>query len=372
MKILVTGSLGFLGKNLVVRLQELKSYEILQFCHGMTSANLKTLVDQADFIFHLAGVNRPKSEEEFGTGNTELTQTLVDLVKKNGRKIPVVYSSSIQSGNDSPYGVSKRLSEQAVLDLPKGQGFIFKLPNVFGKWSRPNYNSVVATFCYNTANDIPHKINNPESEIELIYIDDLMDAFLRLLTDFGEGTLSKKYFQNAAPTYSITIGELSKQITAFKASRSSLFTEDTGHGLTRALHATYLSFLRPEQFSYPLTKHEDPRGMFVEVLKTKSAGQFSFFTAFPGVIRGGHYHHTKAEKFLVMRGKALFRFRHILSQETYEVIVDGSKDLRVVETIPGWAHDITNIGEDKLVVMLWANEVFDFKKPDTIRHEVKE
>lgn len=370
MNVLVTGSQGFIGKNLMVRLKELKVHNILQFYRGMDFGDLERLVLESDFIFHLAGVNRPENGNEFQTGNSKLTQTLVDILKKLRKTTPIVYTSSIQSDYNNPYGASKRLAEKAILSLPKGQGFIFKLPNIFGKWSRPNYNSVVATFCYNTANGVPHIINDPNAVVNLVYIDDLIDNFFSLLEANEKGALPKGPYLEVSPVYTVTVGDLSRQIMAFDASKSSLSTEDTGHGLVRALYATYLSYLRPEQFSYDLSKNEDPRGTFVEILKTKSAGQFSFFTAYPGVTRGGHYHHTKVEKFLVIKGKARYRFRHILTQETYEIVVDSAEDLRIVETIPGWSHDITNVGSDELIVMLWANEVFDPNNPDTIKHEV--
>jgi UDP-2-acetamido-2,6-beta-L-arabino-hexul-4-ose reductase len=281
-----------------------------------------------------------------------------------------VLSSSSQASKDNAYGVSKKLAEDAVTNLvKKSPAFYYRLPNVFGKWSKPNYNSAVATFCHNIANDLPIQINDPKAVLNLVYIDDVITSMLDLLKKHQDGQLSKETLQTVEPVYTITVGELTEQIKAFKESRSTLVTEDVGVGLVRALHATYLSFLKPGQFSYTLPKYGDPRGVFVEMLKTKTGGQFSFFTAHPGITRGGHYHHTKTEKFLVIKGKARYKFRHLITNEFYELVTDDS-EATVVETIPGWSHDITNIGTEELIVMLWANEIFDRQKPDTISHEV--
>jgi UDP-2-acetamido-2,6-beta-L-arabino-hexul-4-ose reductase len=239
------------------------------------------------------------------------------------------------------------------------------LPGVFGKWCKPNYNSVVATFCDNIASELPIKINDPTTPLNLVYIDDVVDEFLRALEAMPDG-LSRGEIE---PTYTITIGDLAAQIESFKNCRTSLLSERVGVGLTRALYSTYVSYLPNEKFVYELPNHVDPRGSFVEMLKTPDCGQFSFFTAHPGVTRGGHYHHSKTEKFLVIRGSARFGFRHVLSDETYEVFTSGDNPM-IVETVPGWAHDITNVGDDLLVVMLWANEIFQRERPDTIAREV--
>ncbi|MGZ8983665.1 MAG: UDP-2-acetamido-2,6-beta-L-arabino-hexul-4-ose reductase [Methylotenera sp.] len=367
MRVLVTGANGFIGKNLIVHLHE-QGVESVQFTRGMALSDLVTALDGSDFVFHLAGINRPKDVAEFAEDNTGLTEQLCDLIRTSGRRIPVLYTSSIQADADNHYGASKLAAEESLVALEKETSspvYLYRLPNVFGKWSRPNYNSAVATFCHNIAKDLPIQINDSASLVRLVYIDDVVKDFLRLLQEQPAGVVRPE----VSPVYTITVGELADQIKLFKASRESMVTEAVGTGLTRALYSTYLSFLRPEQFSYTLTSHADPRGRFVEMLKTKDSGQFSFFTAHPGITRGGHYHHSKNEKFLVIQGKARFGFRHVVTDETYELFTDGEKP-EVVETVPGWSHDITNIGDNEMIVMLWANEIFDRQHPDTITHKV--
>jgi UDP-2-acetamido-2,6-beta-L-arabino-hexul-4-ose reductase len=242
---------------------------------------------------------------------------------------------------------------------------IYRLPGVFGKWCKPNYNSVVATFCHNKAHDLPVQINEANVRIRLVYVDDVVNAFLSLLASAWTGMVRP----GVQPEYSITLGELSAQIDAFKNCRSTLVSERVGTGLTRALYATYVSYLPKDKFAYEVPAYGDARGVFVEMLKTPDAGQFSFFTAHPGITRGGHYHHTKTEKFLVIKGKARFGFRHMLTNEVYHLDTEGAKP-QVVETVPGWTHDITNVGDEEMVVMLWANEIFDRANSDTITCKV--
>ncbi|MFZ2172304.1 MAG: NAD-dependent epimerase/dehydratase family protein [Methylococcaceae bacterium] len=367
MRVLITGANGFIGKNLIVHLRE-KGVESVPFTREMTQRNLATVLNDVDFVYHLAGVNRPKDTAEFAEGNTRLTEQLCGLIRVSGRQIPVLYTSSTQAEVNNPYGVSKRAAEDALVTLEKDTGspvYLYRLPNVFGKWSRPNYNSAVATFCYNIANDLPIQINDPAALVRLVHVDDVVKDFLRLLDNRPAGVVRPEVF----PVYTITVGALVDQIKLFKDSRESMVTEAVGTGLTRLLYSTYLSFLRPEQFSYSVPVHVDPRGRFVEMLKTKDSGQFSFFTAYPGVRRGGHYHHSKNEKFMVIQGKARFNFRHVETGETYELFTDGENP-KIVETVPGWSHDITNIGENEMIVMLWANEIFDRKHPDTISYTV--
>lgn len=367
MRVLVTGANGFIGKNLIVHLQE-QGIEFVSFTHDMALRDLASALNGIDFVFHLAGINRPKELTEFTEGNAELTAQLCDLIRVSGKSIPVLYTSSIQAAADNPYGLSKLAAEEALVSLEKDTGspvYLYRLPNVFGKWSRPNYNSAVATFCHNIANDLPVQINDPASVINLVYIDDVIQDFLKVLQEQPAGIVRPE----VSPAYKITVGELADQIRVFKSGRESMVTEPVGVGFTRALFSTYLSFLRPEQFTYSLTAHADARGRFVEMLKTKDSGQFSFFTAHPGITRGGHYHHTKNEKFLVIQGKARFGFRHVVTGETYELFTEGEKP-EVVETVPGWSHDITNIGDNEMIVMLWANEIFDRQHPDTIAYKV--
>lgn len=367
MRVLVTGANGFIGKNLLVHLRE-QGVEAAQFTRDMPLSDLAAALEGVFFVFHLAGVNRPKDTAEFAEGNTGLTERLCELIRASGRSIPVLYTSSIQAEADNPYGVSKLAAEEALVALERDTRspvYVYRLPNVFGKWSRPNYNSAVATFCHNIANDLPVQINDPAALVRLVYVDDVVKDFLRLLDERPVGVVRPE----VSPVYTIAVGELADQIKSFKGGRETMVTESVGIGLTRALYATYLSFLRPEQFSYTLTAHADARGRFVEMLKTKDSGQFAFFTAHPGITRGGHYHHTKNEKFLVIQGKARFGFRHVVTGETYELFTDGEKP-EIVETVPGWSHDITNIGSNEMIVMLWANETFDRQNPDTVTFKV--
>ncbi|MDP3538772.1 MAG: NAD-dependent epimerase/dehydratase family protein [Azonexus sp.] len=368
MRVLITGSKGFVGKNLVVRLGELPDFEVLCFDREDALEGLQGKVNAADAVVHLAGINRPKDVSEFVTGNADLTALLCEAIKATGHQIPLLLSSSIQAELANPYGQSKRAAEQAVEALCAETGnpaVIYRLPNVFGKWCKPNYNSAVATFCHNIANDLPIQINDPSTPLKLVYVDDVVEAILAALSNPMPGL----QWGVVEPVYGIALGDLAAQIEAFKSCRTSLISERVGTGLVRALYATYVSYLPPAKFAYELPRYGDERGVFVEMLKTPDSGQFSFFTAHPGITRGGHYHHTKTEKFLVIKGAARFGFRHVITNETYEVLTSGDLP-QVVETVPGWTHDITNVGDDEMVVMLWANEIFDREKPDTIAMKV--
>ena len=367
MKVLVTGSDGFIGKNLLVKLVE-NSVDYVCFNRHQSTDDLLKLLENVDFVFHLAGVNRPLDETEFAKQNFELTSALCNTIQKTERSIPVAFTSSIQAISNNAYGASKKSAEEALIQLnasTQTSVYLYRLPNVFGKWARPNYNSVVATFCHNISQDLPIRIEDPYKLVSIMYIDDLLESFLYVLSNPLTG-VSRPAIK---PEYSISLGNLASQIQAFHKSRETLVTEEVGNGLTRALYATYLSYLRPEQFAYEVPAYGDSRGRFVEMLKTQDSGQFSFFTAYPGVTRGGHYHHTKSEKFLVIHGLARFGFRNMLTNEAYELTVDGLAP-KIVETIPGWTHDITNIGENELIVMLWASEAFDRARPDTIANKV--
>lgn len=368
MKALVTGAEGFIGKNLQVALTERDDFVVLPITRVTTAAELSTAVDQADAVVHLAGVNRPEDPSEFTTGNADFTAKLCETLRATGRPVPVAYASSIQAEKDNPYGQSKLAAEKLLTAYAAETGAsvaIYRLPNVFGKWCRPDYNSVVATFCHNIARGLPVQINDRSANVRLVYIDDVVAELIRFIDQPQTGST----IVDVTPEYSVTVGELADQIQAFGEVRTGLVTERVGAGFVGALYATYVSYLEPSSFSYELPKYSDPRGVFVEMLKTKDSGQFSFFTAHPGVTRGGHYHHSKTEKFLVIKGRAHFKFRHILTDESYTLDTDG-EDPVVVETIPGWAHDITNIGDDELVVMLWANEIFDRAHPDTIASKI--
>ena len=403
MQILITGADGFIGKNLLLHLAERKDVQVVCFTRAHDVAQLPVLLQSGDFVFHLAGVNRPQDPAEFVTGNVGLTKALCQAVGvvalTTGKKVPIVYTSSAQADRDNAYGASKLAAENALFALQHAHGVpvhIFRLPNVFGKWCKPNYNSAVATFCHNVARGLPIQVNDPAASMTLVYVDDVVACFIRLCErsaasqEVGdmdcraslamtEGTLAMTETETetetwagtetgagteVSPQYSTTVGEVARLIQSFKASRDTLMTERVGTGLVRALYSTYVSYLPVEAFTYTVPQHADPRGVFVEMLKTPDAGQFSYFTAHPGITRGGHYHHSKTEKFLVIKGQARFKFRHMQTGQTHELVTTGDKP-EVVETVPGWTHDITNIGSDEMVVMLWANEVFDRARPDT-------
>ena len=370
MRVLITGANGFIGRNSSLRLAERKDVQQVTFTRQDAPTALADKLAGVDFVFHLAGVNRPQQPQEFAEGNAGLTESLaralVEVAERTGKAPPVVYTSSIQARNDNPYGTSKRLAEQSLRaagERCRVPVHIFRLPNVFGKWCRPNYNSAVATFCHNIARGLPIQVNDANAPLTLCYVDDAIDTFLALM-DGAAPVLDAEGFATVSRQYTTTVGEVARLIQAFKDSRDSLTIERVGEGLVRALYATYVSYLPKEAFSYRVPQYGDPRGVFVEMLKTRDSGQFSFFTAHAGVTRGGHYHHTKTEKFLVIRGTARFKFRHMHTGDTHELVTDGSK-AEIVETVPGWTHDITNIGDDEMIVMIWANEVFDRARPDT-------
>lgn len=370
MKVLITGASGFVGKNLQLHLRERKDVQVVCFTREQGVAHFPEMLQGVDFVFHLAGVNRPQDPAEFTLGNADLTRALCSEVARAahaaGKAIPILYTSSTHAVSDSSYGRSKRDAEAALLALsqdPLVPIHLFRLPNVFGKWCKPNYNSAVATFCHNIARGLPVQIRDPRASVTLVYIDDVLNRFVSLM-DGADASLDADGFETISPQYTVTVGELVRQIAAFSESRGTLVIDRVGVGFVRALYATYLSYLPVERFAYEVPQHGDPRGIFVEMLKTPDCGQFSFFTALPGITRGGHYHHTKTEKFLVIKGQARFRFRNMQTGEVHELETRGEKS-EIVETVPGWTHDITNIGNDEMVVMLWANEIFDRAKPDT-------
>lgn len=368
MRVLITGAGGFIGTNLRTRLQETGGHQILAVTKETSVAELADAVAGADFVFHLAGVNRPQEEREFTEGNVGFTENLCALLTARGISIPIVFTSSTQAELNNPYGHSKFLAEQALLAYGRATGSpirIFRLANVFGKWSRPNYNSVVATFCYNIARSLPITISNPASPLRLIYVDDVIAAFLVQLDSREDG----QGYVEAGPVHASTVGEVASILHGFLDSRTSLLTDRVGSGLIRALHSTFLSFLPPSEFAYQVPSHRDPRGEFVEMLRTPDCGQVSYFTAKPGITRGDHYHHSKTEKFLVVRGLARFQFRQIHTGEICELTIQGGEG-RIIETAPGWVHNISNIGQDELIVMLWANELFDSENPDTFAMKV--
>lgn len=369
MKVLITGSKGFIGKNLSLAIAEVGGHDILKFDRGDSALLLQEKVLKSDCIVHLAGENRPEDPKGFQEGNIDLTQALCRIIEGSGRRIPLIYSSSLQAeSSKSLYAESKRSAEAVIQEFSvatKNPVLIYRLANVFGKWIRPNYNSVVGTFCYNIARGLPIQINDENSEVQLIYIDDVIKDIMLHIKSLWTGSI----LGEIKPQYSIAVGDLAKQLYEFKSSRNTLIIPGVGTGFIRALYSTYVSYLPVEDFSYAIPKYGDERGDFVEMLKTPNNGQFSYFTALPGVTRGGHYHHTKTEKFLVISGKARFGFRHMVSGEKYDLFTSGENP-EIVETVPGWTHDITNIGDEKMVVMLWANEIYNREFPDTITSKV--
>ena len=367
MNVLVTGANGFIGKNLVIRLNEL-DIKTESYNRENSIQDLPALFKKTDFIVHLAGENRPVDDKDFDVVNTGLTMSICDALRSSGENTPIILASSTQAEIENAYGKSKLNAEAAVKTLEIDTGcpvYVYRLPGVFGKWCKPHYNSVVATFCHNISHNLPIQVNNLDFELSLVYIDDVVEEFVKII----QGARDNKKELSIQPEYKIKLGDLATQIERFRESRDSLVSERVGDGLIRKLYSTYVSYLSPEEFSYSIPSYNDERGMFAEMLKTKDSGQFSFFTAKPGVTRGGHYHHSKTEKFLVVQGKARFGFRHVVSGETHEII-STSKELKIVETVPGWSHDITNIGAEEMIVMLWANEIFDPDNPDTITHKV--
>ncbi|NWO01550.1 MAG: SDR family oxidoreductase [Idiomarinaceae bacterium] len=370
MKVLITGANGFVGKNLTAHIDEIEDIEYVKFTKDHKVSELKDLLKDVDCVLHLAGVNRPEKESEFFEGNTDFTEQLLNALSAQPKPLPVIYSSSIQVERDNAYGKSKRQAEELVMGYAEANGVptkVYRLANVFGKWCKPNYNSMVATFCHNIARDLPIQVNDANANVKLVYIDDVVNEFAKAARSL---VLDEKKVETVGepsqvlPIYEETVGGIADLLNLFKKSRDTLVTEKVGDGFTRKLYSTYVSYLPKERFSYEVAKHGDERGVFVEMLKTKDSGQFSFFTAHPGVTRGGHYHHTKNEKFLVIKGKAHFGFRHMVTNEYHELFTSGDRP-EIVETAPGWSHDITNVGDDEMVVMLWANEIFDRDNPDT-------
>jgi len=370
MKVLITGADGFIGKNLRLHLVERKDVEVVYFDVQHSTAYLPEMLNKVEFVFHLAGVNRPQDFNEFAIGNHDLTRTLCEAIcaiaETTRSKIPILLTSSTQANLDNPYGRSKRGAEEAVFSIARSHGIsghVFRLPNVFGKWCRPNYNSAIATFCHNVSRGLPIQIHDPTAAVTLVYVEDLLKRFIQLM-DGADSSVDAEGFEIIFPQYTTTIGEIARLVYSFKESRNTLTTDRVGTGLVRALYSTYISYQLIEKSVYDIPQHRDPRGVFVEMLKTPDCGQFSYFTVLPGITRGGHYHYSKTEKFLVVSGQARFRFRHMHTGESYELVTSAAQS-QIVQTLPGWIHDITNIGSNEMIVMLWANEVFDPNNPDT-------
>lgn len=387
-KVLITGNNGFIGKNLTLKLRELNNYTISGFDIGNTDEELNKFVKEADVIVHLAGSNRPKEVSEFSEVNLGLTSRLIELVQKQGNKKTVIFASSTQAELENDYGRSKLAAENALVDFAQKWGnvvYIYRFTNVFGKWCRPNYNSVVATFCHNIANDLPINISNENAKVKLIYVDDIIGELVDKINNPAEAWDCKNRLE-IKPFYEVTLGELASKIRSFKESRISLLLPDVADDFTKKLYSTYLSYLNPGDFGYKLNKKSDNRGDLTELLKSDKAGQIFISTTKPGITRGNHYHHTKTEKFIVIQGEAEISFRKIIDFDLQQSLInkdievtgnDGiityrvsGSNITVVDIPPGYAHNITNIGNTDLITLFWANEIFDQDKPDTFFEEV--
>lgn len=375
MNILITGAKGFIGKNLIAELNNIKegkakgydlTSELILLAYDIDTdpALLDDYCKEADFVFHLAGVNRPKEPSEFMEGNFGFTSLLLDTLKKHGNNCPVMLSSSIQAELDNPYGVSKKAGEDLLFEYGRDTGaevLVYRFPNVFGKWCRPNYNSAVATFCHHIAHDLPVQVNDRSVNMTLVYIDDVVKELISALE--GKPNRVGK-FCKVPVEHQITLGEIVDLIYSFKESRANLQVPDLSDAFTGKLYSTYLSYLPVDGFSYPLRMNVDERGSFTEFLKSPDRGQLSINISKPGITKGQHWHHTKNEKFLVVSGKGVIRFRKIDEEKVYEYFVSGDK-LEVVDIPVGYTHNIENLGDTDMVTVMWVNEVFDPDHPDT-------
>lgn len=363
--ILITGAGGFIGKNLVATLKTAGYTDLMLFERDDTPETLAEYAARAGFVFHLAGINRPKDPSEFYAGNAGLTETLLSLLDKAGNKAPVLVTSSTQAALDNDYGKSKAQAEQAIFAHGKATGapvYVFRLPGVFGKWCRPNYNSVVATFCHNSASGLPLSVRDPEYQLPLVYIDDVVASFVAAL----DGNCTREGDYCVVPVvHETTLGHLAETIEGFAKNREALDVPDQTPGsLEQKLYSTWLSYLPADRFSYPLNMHCDNRGSFTEFLHTPAHGQVSINISKPGIVKGNHWHHSKNEKFLVVKGTGVIRFRALDSTEVIEYHVSGDK-LEVVDIPTGYTHNIENVGQDDMVTVMWANEIFDPDHPDT-------
>jgi len=357
----VTGANGFIGRNLTLRLKE-RGFDVVPIVRDTVQAELQAAIARSDAIFHLAGANRPADPAEFMLVNRDFTANVAEAIAASRRRPLVVFASSVRATGDDDYGRSKQAGEAAMQALGDAAAVsIWRLPYVFGKWARPNYNSVVATYCHNLAHGLPLRIDDPAAPLTPLYVDDLVDQWMAML----ERGSAESGLVEPRGAHRTTVGKLAATLRQMAEGRAAGRVSKVGRGLERALYATYLSYLPPEQFGLALVSHDDARGSFSEFLRTPDCGQVSVLTAHAGETRGGHYHHTKVEKFLVVHGQARFRFRHVLSGETVQLTASADRPM-AIETIPGWTHDITNVGGDDLVALLWASEAFDAARPDTV------
>ncbi len=370
MKVLITGANGFVGKNLVSNLSLNKEIEIYKYDIESTLEDLDKYTKNCDFVFHLAGVNRPKNTEEFMEGNFGFTNTLLDMLKKNNNKCPIMISSSIQAELDNDYGKSKKAGEDLIFNYGKENNvktYVFRFPNLFGKCCRPNYNSVIATWCYNIANGLDIQVNDENVELNLAYIDDVVEELINVMN--SKGTQGEDNFCYIPITYAAKLGEIARLIKSFKASRTNLMLPNMKDEFSKKLYSTYLSYLPEKEFSYDLKMNVDNRGSFTELFKTEERGQVSVNISKPGITKGNHWHNTKNEKFVVVSGKGVIRFRKPDSDKVIEYFVSGDK-LEVIDIPVGYTHSIENIGDTDMVTIMWANELFNKDKPDTYFLEV--
>ena len=370
--ILITGSQGFLGKNLVQKLSMRDDIKIIEHEVHHSRDELEDALHKADVIVHLAGVNRPKIVDEFMRGNAEFTQDICDMLREVNGKPRIIMSSSIQAELGNPYGISKRLAEEELKKFADESGaevVVFRFKNIFGKWSRPNYNSVVATFCHNIARDLPITVTDPSRELELVYIDDVIAAIVNEI-DSKDAKLGF-HFAEEIEGFKVRLGDLADTIQAFRESRISCMLPEFSNRFTACLYATYLSYLDGNDLAYDLEQKTDPRGALAEFIKSPHIGQIFVSRTKPGITRGNHYHHTKVEKFFVVEGTGIVRLRHLRTGELVEYKVSGD-DFRVVDIPPGYTHSIENIGSTDMVVIFWASEVFDPERPDTYYCEVRQ
>jgi UDP-2-acetamido-2,6-beta-L-arabino-hexul-4-ose reductase len=369
MKILVTGANGFVGKNLLSELKNQGYEDLFLYDICNTIDELEYFTKECDFVFHLAGVNRPKTKDEFMKGNFGFTSILLELLKKHNNKAPVLITSSIQALLDNSYGQSKKAGEDCIFAHSKEMGskaFVYRLPNIFGKWCNPNYNSAIATFCYNTTRDLPIQVNDPSVIMNLVYIDDVVQELINAL-NAKETRVGN--FCEVKTVYTATLGEIVNMIKGFKELRDTLEVPNLKNELEKKLYSTYLSYLPKDQFKYPLKMNCDTRGSFTEIIRTQDRGQFSVNIAKPAITKGNHWHHTKNEKFLVVSGEAKVQFRKIYEDEIIEYTVSGKK-LEVIDIPVGYTHNIINVGTEDLITFMWCNEVFNPEKPDTFFLEV--
>lgn len=369
MKVLVTGAQGFVGRNLVAELKNRKYSDIFEYDLDTDPSMLPAFCKEADFVFHLAGVNRPKEQAEFMEGNFGFTSILLDTLKKYNNNCPIMISSSTQAALDNPYGISKKAGEDLVSAYGKETGakvMIYRFPNIFGKWCRPNYNSAVATFCNNIANGLPITINDRSTVMNLVYIDDVVEELVNALN--GKENKFGGYCE-VSVVHTAVLGDIADLIESFHSSRQTLSVPDMSDEFEKKLYSTYLSYLPADQFSYPLKMNVDERGSFTEIIRTADRGQFSVNITKPGITKGNHWHNTKNEKFLVVSGSGLIRLRNVFSNEIIEYCVSGEK-MEIVDIPTGYTHSIKNVGEIDLITFMWANEAFNPEKPDTYFLEV--